>query len=228
MLSNVQRNRNYEIGATSAIFKQKIYKNRWMYLLHTAADVIHHKKTKCISLCNNAGTVVHRDCTGYMSTTCKPCPPGTFMSQPNGLHRCFTCKNCAKSQGLYIQSKCTTIKDTVCDVLDGYYCIDYSDSQCRRAQIHRVCRPGQETKTPGTKASDTECVDCAHGFYSPSGLNCTKWRDCAARNEILKECGSPVKDVTCEQKPKERNGLVDLILTTLEDFYRFLLGSESQ
>uniref|UniRef100_A0A672LT74 TNFR-Cys domain-containing protein n=1 Tax=Sinocyclocheilus grahami TaxID=75366 RepID=A0A672LT74_SINGR len=174
---------------------------------------------ECCPMCN-PGSVVHSDCSEDVSTTCKPCPPGTFVNEPNGLHLCFTCKHCAESQGLYIQSKCTTIKNTICDVLDGYYCIDYSNSQCRHAEKHRVCRPGQETKTPGTKASDTECVDCAPGFYSPSGLNCTKWTDCAARNRIQTEGGSPEKDVTCELKPKERYSLVDLIAASFAEFYR--------
>lgn len=52
-------------------------------------------------------------------------------------------------QGLYIQSKCSTIKNTICDVLDGYYCKDYSNSQCLHALKHSVCAPGQETKSPG-------------------------------------------------------------------------------
>ncbi|KAK2898507.1 hypothetical protein Q8A67_009925 [Cirrhinus molitorella] len=160
---------------------------------------------ECCPVCN-IGSVVYRDCSEFMSTTCKPCTPGTFMSKPNGLHQCFTCKHCAESQGLYVQSACTTISDAICDVLDGYHCIDYANSQCRHAEKHSVCRPGQETKTPGTKSSDTVCVDCPLGFYSPSGLNCTKWKDCAARNEKQTENGSPVKDVTCKQKPKERLG----------------------
>ncbi|XP_050972466.1 tumor necrosis factor receptor superfamily member 14-like [Labeo rohita] len=172
---------------------------------------------ECCPMCN-IGSVVRSDCSGDVSTTCKPCPSGTFMSQPNGLYQCFTCKHCDKSQGLYIQSKCTTITDTICDVLDGYHCIDFLNSQCRHAEKHRVCRPGKETKTPGTKVSDTVCVDCPPGFYSPSGLNCTKWTDCAARNEIQKEDGSPVKDVTCEKKPKEC--LVDLIVTSIAEFFR--------
>uniref|UniRef100_A0A673MMG9 Tumor necrosis factor receptor superfamily member 16-like n=1 Tax=Sinocyclocheilus rhinocerous TaxID=307959 RepID=A0A673MMG9_9TELE len=150
---------------------------------------------ECCPMCN-IGSVVYHDCTGDFSTTCIPCSPGTFMSEPNGLYQCFPCRQCAESQGLYIQSKCTTVRDTVCDVLDGYR----------------------------TKASDTECVDCASGFYSPSGLNCTKWTDCAARNEIQAEDGSPVKDVTCEQKPKEIYGLVDLIAASLAEFYRSLFS----
>lgn len=57
--------------------------------------------------------------------------------------------SCLLGQGLHIQSKCTTIKDTICDVLDGYHCIEDSNSQCCHALKHSVCKPGQETKTPG-------------------------------------------------------------------------------
>uniref|UniRef100_A0A673MH95 Tumor necrosis factor receptor superfamily member 16-like n=1 Tax=Sinocyclocheilus rhinocerous TaxID=307959 RepID=A0A673MH95_9TELE len=170
------------------------------------AELLDYKSTvgECCPMCN-IGSVVYHDCTGDFSTTCIPCSPGTFMSEPNGLYQCFPCRQCAESQGLYIQSKCTTVRDTVCDVLDGY----------------RFCKPIMFLRT---KASDTECVDCASGFYSPSGLNCTKWTDCAARNEIQAEDGSPVKDVTCEQKPKEIYGLVDLIAASLAEFYRSLFS----
>ncbi|XP_016415314.1 tumor necrosis factor receptor superfamily member 5-like [Sinocyclocheilus rhinocerous] len=187
---------------------------------------------ECCPMCS-LGSVVYRDCTGDFSTTCIPCSPGTFMSEPNGLYQCFPCRQCAESQGLYIQSKCTTVRDTICDVLDGYHCVRLSDSECLHAEKHSVCKPGQETKTPGTKASDTECVDCAPGFYSPSGLNCTKWTDCAARNEIQAEDGSPVKDVTCEQKTRKRYGLIAFLMTTvifaavLVVLY-LCLGSEAQ
>ncbi|XP_048065003.1 tumor necrosis factor receptor superfamily member 14-like isoform X2 [Megalobrama amblycephala] len=148
------------------------------------------------------GSMVLYDCIGSFSTTCKPCIPGTFISEPSGLHKCFPCKHCDENEGLYIQSKCTTIGDTICDVLDGYHCTEYSNLQCLRAVKHSVCRPGQKTKTLGTKTSDTECENCPFGFYSSSGLNCTKWTDCNARNEIQSEDGSHVKDVKCVQKRK--------------------------
>uniref|UniRef100_A0A672NN29 Zgc:158862 n=1 Tax=Sinocyclocheilus grahami TaxID=75366 RepID=A0A672NN29_SINGR len=161
------------------------------------------------------------DCSGDLSTACKPCTPGTFISEPNGLPKCFTCRNCVESQGFYIQRKCTTIQDTICGVLDGYYCIDYSNLQCSHAQKHSVCKPGQETKTPGTKTSDTVCVDCPHGFYSPLGLNCTKWTDCSARNEIETDNGSSDKDATCTPKRRKRYGLIFFFeFISLEKFHK--------
>nr|XP_055024933.1 tumor necrosis factor receptor superfamily member 14-like [Misgurnus anguillicaudatus] len=163
-------------------------------------------KGECCPMCN-IGSVVLWECSGDSSTTCIPCSPGTYMNEPNGLFKCLTCRNCSKSQGLYIQSQCNTIKDTVCDVLDGYHCVDYSNSQCQLAQKHTVCNPGQEIKTPGTKRSDTKCEDCPSGFYSPTGLNCTRWTDCAVKNEIQTETGSSIKDVACTPKSRSRYGL---------------------
>ncbi|XP_067250874.1 si:ch211-261n11.8 isoform X2 [Chanodichthys erythropterus] len=179
---------------------------------------------ECCPMCS-IGSVVHKDCTGDLSTSCQPCAPGTFISEPNGLHSCFPCKNCDESQGLYIQSKCTTVRDTICDVLDGYYCSDYSNSQCSRAVKHSVCKPGQETKTPGTKTSDAVCVDCISGYFSPSGLNCTKWTDCTARNGIKTENGSFVKDVTCTPK-RQRYGLICAVVLTV--FFIILLLIRAQ
>ncbi|XP_051760532.1 LOW QUALITY PROTEIN: tumor necrosis factor receptor superfamily member 14 [Ctenopharyngodon idella] len=181
---------------------------------------------ECCPMCN-IGTVVRRDCIGDLSTSCQPCAPETFMNEPNGLHTCFPCKTCAESQGLYIQSKCSTIKNTICDVLDGYYCRDYSNSQCLHALKHSVCAPGQETKSPGTKTSDTVCVDCPPGFYSPSGLNCIRWTDCTARNEIEAEKGSSEKDVTCTPKIRERYGLILAVVLTSLLYIILLLISQS-
>ncbi|XP_056319683.1 tumor necrosis factor receptor superfamily member 14-like isoform X3 [Danio aesculapii] len=129
---------------------------------------------ECCPMCGT-GSIVRSDCSGDSSTTCKPCPSGTFMNEPNGLHNCFPCKNCAEDQGLYMQSKCTTMHDSICDVLDDHYCIDLSNQQCSHAVKHSVCKAGQETKTKGTKTTDTVCVDCAPGFYSSSGIPCIKW-----------------------------------------------------
>uniref|UniRef100_A0A4W5JF32 TNFR-Cys domain-containing protein n=1 Tax=Hucho hucho TaxID=62062 RepID=A0A4W5JF32_9TELE len=53
-------------------------------------------------------------------------------------------------------------------LLDGYYCRSF-------AVEHTHCSPGQSTKSPGTKTTDTMCEECQHGFYSQHGVNCTAW-----------------------------------------------------
>ncbi|XP_057212639.1 tumor necrosis factor receptor superfamily member 5-like isoform X2 [Triplophysa rosa] len=156
----------------------------------------------------NIGSVVYRDCAGDFSTTCIPCLHGKFMDKPNGVYDCSICKHCSERNGLYIQSKCTTIQNSICDVLDGYHCIDNTSSECQHALKHSECKPGQESKTPGTKRSDTVCVDCPSGFYSSTGENCTRWRDCAAKNEIKTEAGNSIKDVTCTQQNRGRYGVI--------------------
>ncbi|XP_056629499.1 tumor necrosis factor receptor superfamily member 5 [Triplophysa dalaica] len=160
-------------------------------------------KGDCCPMCN-IGSVVYHDCIGDFSTTCIPCSHGKFMDKPNGLYNCSICKHCSESKGLYIQSQCSTIKDTVCDVLDGYHCTDFTNSQCQHALKHSVCEPGEEIKTPGTKTADTVCEVCPPGFYSPTGVNCTIWTDCAAKNEIETKAGSSITDVTCIQQKRSR------------------------
>ncbi|XP_053536348.1 tumor necrosis factor receptor superfamily member 14 [Ictalurus punctatus] len=164
---------------------------------------------ECCPMCN-IGSVVLRDCTGDYSTSCKPCSKGMFMNEPNGLNKCFSCKSC--DTGLYVLQECTTIKDTVCEVLDGYYCIQKSGRECSLASKHSECEPGQQVKTPGTKASDTVCEPCPPGFYSPKGVNCTKWTDCWVNNEVVDQEGTSITDVQC--KPRRRRS-VYLILIPL-------------
>ncbi|XP_036435335.1 tumor necrosis factor receptor superfamily member 14-like [Colossoma macropomum] len=163
---------------------------------------------ECCPMCS-LGQVVYRDCIGDSSTTCKPCYSGTFMNQPNGFNRCFQCKTCDKEQGLHNLHACTTISNTVCGVLDGYYCKDRDENkECAFALKHRQCEPGEEIKVPGTKDSDTVCEVCPHGFYSPLGINCTKWTDCSVKDQIKDKEGSSVKDVQCKVKTRQRHGLI--------------------
>ncbi|XP_037391502.1 tumor necrosis factor receptor superfamily member 14-like isoform X2 [Pygocentrus nattereri] len=131
------------------------------------------------------------------------------MNQPNGFTKCFQCKTCDKEQGLYSIHICTTISNTVCGVLDGYYCKDRKENkECTFALKHRQCEPGEGIKVPGTKDRDTECEECPHGFYSPLGINCTKWTDCSVKDQVKDTEGSSVKDVQCKVKFRERHGLI--------------------
>ncbi|XP_047656304.1 tumor necrosis factor receptor superfamily member 14-like isoform X2 [Tachysurus fulvidraco] len=166
---------------------------------------------ECCPLCAK-GSVVMKDCHGDYNTTCKPCSKGTFMIGPNGFHNCHRCKICVN--GLFISQDCTTIKDTVCGVLDGYYCKHFADDRndCFLAIKHSKCKPGEQINTPGTKASDTVCEPCSPGFYSPEGVICSKWTDCSVRNEIEVKEGTNIKDVQCKSR-RSRYGLIATLLT---------------
>ncbi|KAL6459130.1 hypothetical protein MHYP_G00326020 [Metynnis hypsauchen] len=162
---------------------------------------------ECCPMCS-IGQVVYRHCSGDSNTTCRPCRSGTFMNQSNGFTRCLLCKICDKAKGLYDLHSCTTISNRVCGVLDGCYCKDRENKECTFALKHRQCDPGEGIKVPGTKDSDTECEECPHGFYSPLGINCTKWTDCSVKDQIKDTEGSSVKDVQCKVKTRERHGLI--------------------
>ncbi|KAF5884448.1 tumor necrosis factor receptor superfamily member 5-like isoform X1, partial [Clarias magur] len=160
---------------------------------------------------NESGVVVYKDCSDLYSTSCKPCSKGTYMNEPNGHRSCFQCKTCGRAQGLSILQDCTTIQDTICEALDGYYCLDYKNRECIRAVEHSKCTPGQYIKTSGTKASDTVCEACPPGFYSPKGVNCIKWTDCSDNNEVEAQEGTDITDVKCKPKRK-RYGLIGVLV----------------
>ncbi|XP_060788280.1 tumor necrosis factor receptor superfamily member 14-like [Neoarius graeffei] len=159
---------------------------------------------ECCSLCDR-GFAVRKDCSGDYNTRCKPCLKGEFMNIPSGFHKCLPCKTC--DAGLSILQACTTVMNTVCEVLDGYYCLRYLDGECCLAVKHSGCKPGQQIKTLGTKDSDTVCEPCPLGFYSPEGVNCTKWTDCSVRNEVEDQEGTSIRDVQCKPT-RERYGLI--------------------
>ncbi|XP_072537639.1 tumor necrosis factor receptor superfamily member 5-like isoform X2 [Salminus brasiliensis] len=185
---------------------------------------------ECCPMCS-AGTVVLRDCSGDFSTSCKPCTRGTFMNNPNGFKNCFQCKSCDSEQGLYVLHKCTSMSNTVCDILDGYYCTEYTDSECSFALKHRHCSSGEEIKAPGTKTSDTVCEACPSGYYSPLGINCTKWTDCSAKNEIQDKEGSSVEDVHCKPMSRERYGLIAVgvvVVLTTASFLTYSCTAETK
>ncbi|XP_066500450.1 tumor necrosis factor receptor superfamily member 5-like isoform X2 [Hoplias malabaricus] len=154
------------------------------------------------------GMVVLRDCVGDYSTACKPCSKGTFMNEPNGLEKCFPCKTCSNEQGLYVSRPCSTINNAVCEVMDGYYCADFSEMECTFAVKHTECHEGEEIKVPGTKTSDAVCQPCPEGFYSPLGVNCTRWTDCSVKDKVMEKEGNSVKDVQCKPKSRRRDGLI--------------------
>ncbi|CAI5640758.1 unnamed protein product [Oreochromis niloticus] len=131
--------------------------------------------------------VVQRDCTAYSGTQCRLCDLGTFMNQPNGLSTCFPCTSCDTGHGLFVKQNCTATTDTVCDILNGYHCKGFTNSNgCSLAGKHSQCAAGQRIKEPGTSTSDTVCEDCQPGFFSKDGVNCTAWKTCSNRQIKVK------------------------------------------
>ncbi|CAL8280068.1 unnamed protein product [Boreogadus saida] len=154
----------------------------------------------CCPLCDK-GSVVLRDCTDESSTNCRPCESATYMDAANGRSQCMSCRPCVAEQGLGTQRECSRVRDSACSVLDGFYCqASNQESGCSLAEMHTRCTAGQTAAEPGTRTADTVCDDCATGFYSPDGTNCTAWNICVDGEVELHE-GSRTKDVLCAKAP---------------------------
>ncbi|KAE8293046.1 Tumor necrosis factor receptor superfamily member 11A Osteoclast differentiation factor receptor [Larimichthys crocea] len=126
-------------------------------------------RNECCPMCP-PGNRVRTDCTEYRSTSCQPCYEGTYMNQLNGLRNCLTCTNCGAGSGLKIHTACTTTSDTVCEPLEGFYCLDPPGSGCMTAREHTTCKPGQYISQKGTAFRDTVCSECSDGTYSNGTL----------------------------------------------------------
>ncbi|XP_047678996.1 tumor necrosis factor receptor superfamily member 14-like [Tachysurus fulvidraco] len=122
------------------------------------------------------GQHVKIHCSKLTKTTCLPCPDSTYSAKPNDRSVCSKCTVCKTVNGLRVKANCTRTSDTVCEPVEGFYCTDEYKGSCRYAVEHTKCTPGQYIKQKGTEASDTICEP---GFYSPEGVNCSKWTDCS-------------------------------------------------
>uniref|UniRef100_A0A8D2ZF35 TNFR-Cys domain-containing protein n=1 Tax=Scophthalmus maximus TaxID=52904 RepID=A0A8D2ZF35_SCOMX len=143
----------------------------------------------------STGKRVKTDCTEYRSTSCLPCVNRTsFMTHSNGLRECFPCA----SSGLKINSLCTTTSDTVCEPLEGFYCIDRRGSRCVEALRHKRCQPGQYIIHKGTALTDTECSDCSDGTFSNgTSTSCQPHTQCESQNLQLIKPGTVSTDAEC-------------------------------
>ncbi|XP_033984993.1 tumor necrosis factor receptor superfamily member 14-like isoform X2 [Trematomus bernacchii] len=150
-------------------------------------------KAGCCPMCRK-GTIVQEDCSYVAGTLCSRCEKGTYMNQPNGLNRCFTCTSCDSGHGLFVLQGCSETTDTVCEVIDGYFCKDVTG--CSAAQKHTTCVPGERIKEPGTSREDAQCELCQPGFFSKHGVNCNDWITCSETQVKLKE-GTESSDVVC-------------------------------
>ncbi|KAM9430521.1 tumor necrosis factor receptor superfamily member 5-like isoform 2-T3 [Salvelinus alpinus] len=134
---------------------------------------------KCCPMCS-PGNRVHKHCTEFTSTSCVHCTDSTFLDEPNGLTACIPCtNNCDPGFGLMVKKPCTPSSDTVCETLEGFYCLDPTKDGCRAAQRHSSCKPGQYISHTGTTSTDTVCSDCTGDAYSNGSFtSCQTYTQC--------------------------------------------------
>uniref|UniRef100_A0A8P4K6C9 TNFR-Cys domain-containing protein n=1 Tax=Dicentrarchus labrax TaxID=13489 RepID=A0A8P4K6C9_DICLA len=155
------------------------------------------------------GSRVKTDCTEFRSTSCLSCTEGTFMNQPTGRTQCFSCTICDTGSGLKIKTSCTIISDTVCEPLEGFYCLDSTEDGCMSAQRHTLCRPGQYIRQNGTALTDTECSDCSAGTYSNGTFpSCQSHTQCESMKLQLIKAGTVSTDAQCGEQSSYPTGTV--------------------
>ncbi|XDV49151.1 hypothetical protein PO909_018453 [Leuciscus waleckii] len=165
--------------------------------LSTCARAEYEINGECCPMCAPGNHVLWH-CTLDTSTTCVPCSALTYIDEPNGLDKCFPCSVCDAEQGLGIKRSCTRSADTVCEPLDGFYCIEKNKGSCTHAVQHSECHPGQYIRQAGTAFTDTVCVNCTEGTYS-NGSFTTCQPHSICESEGLKEIkpGTMSSDVEC-------------------------------
>ncbi|XP_076596224.1 tumor necrosis factor receptor superfamily member 5-like [Chaetodon auriga] len=155
---------------------------------------------ECCPMCL-PGSRVKTDCTEFRSTSCLPCSEGTFMNRPNGLKHCFSCTSCDAGSGVKIKTSCTTTSDTVCEPLEGFYCLEHTENGCMTAQKHTRCQPGQYIHQKGTALTDTVCSDCTNGTYSNGTFpSCQPHTQCESANLQLIKPGTVSTDAECGEQ----------------------------
>lgn len=154
-------------------------------------------ETFCCPKCPQ-GKRVKTHCTLTRSTSCTGCLEGTFMDEDTGREECFPCTNCGQDSKLKDKIRCTTTSNSVCEPLEGAYCVDFRDGGCARAQTHSSCKPGQHISERGTMNRDTLCSDCRSGTFSNGTLtSCLPHTDCRSLDRKQVKPGSLVADAVC-------------------------------
>ncbi|XP_042155878.1 tumor necrosis factor receptor superfamily member 5-like [Oncorhynchus tshawytscha] len=122
----------------------------------------------------------------------------------------FLCANCDPGLGLMVRQPCTPSSDTVCETLEGFYCLDPTKDGCRAAQRHSSCEPGQYISHTGTTSTDTVCAVCPGKTYSDGSLtSCQPHTEC----EFLEiEPGTPWSDSECGVSSLPTAGIIAGVL----------------
>uniref|UniRef100_A0A8P4KLH1 TNFR-Cys domain-containing protein n=1 Tax=Dicentrarchus labrax TaxID=13489 RepID=A0A8P4KLH1_DICLA len=146
-------------------------------------------------------------CTEFRSTSCLSCTEGTFINHPTGRRQCYSCTICDAGSGLKIKTSCTTTSDTVCEPLEGFYCLNSTEDGCMSAQRHTLCQPGQYISQKAL--TDTECSDCSAGTYSDGTFpSCRPHTQCESMNLQLIKAGTVSTDAQCGEQSSNPTGIV--------------------
>ncbi|XP_044226879.1 tumor necrosis factor receptor superfamily member 14-like [Thunnus albacares] len=160
-----------------------------------------------------AGSRVKTDCTEFRSTSCLPCTDGTYMNHPTGLKYCLTCGNCDSGSGLQIKTSCTSTSNTVCQPLEGFYCMDSTEDGCMKALKHTSCQPGQYIRQKGTALRDTECTDCSGGTFSDGTFtSCQPHTQCESLKLQLIKPGTDSADAECGKQSSKGTIIVICVI----------------
>uniref|UniRef100_A0A8C5FD71 TNFR-Cys domain-containing protein n=1 Tax=Gadus morhua TaxID=8049 RepID=A0A8C5FD71_GADMO len=153
--------------------------------------------TECCPECPPGWHVV-KDCTHGSITECSTCPNGTFQAGYNEQKQCSTCTKCDADRGLKVNESCSSTSDAVCGVLDGFFCSDSNGRECRAAQRHTVCSPGQYIDQRGTADKDTKCLHCTDGTFSDgTRSSCKNHTKCDSVGGVQIQPGTDSTDSTC-------------------------------
>ncbi|XP_016350612.1 tumor necrosis factor receptor superfamily member 14-like isoform X1 [Sinocyclocheilus anshuiensis] len=170
---------------------------------------------QCCPMCA-PGNRVRWHCTDDTSTTCVPCPPLTFLDEPNGLMECFPCTVCDANRGLRLSEVCTRSSDAVCGPLERFYCIEKKKGSCTLAVRHSKCNPGQYIKQAGTGSTDTVCADCTGDTYSNGSFSsCLPHTKCEAMGLAETNPGTHSSDSECGNPPTAVAIIASSVIVTL-------------
>ncbi|XP_042286840.1 tumor necrosis factor receptor superfamily member 14-like [Thunnus maccoyii] len=108
------------------------------------------------------------------------------------------CVLACKGSGLQIKTSCTSTSNTVCQPLEGFYCMDSTEDGCVKALKHTSCQPGQCIRQKGTALRDTECTDCSDGTFSDGTFtSCQPHTQCESLKPRLIKPGTDSADAEC-------------------------------
>ncbi|XP_045402232.1 tumor necrosis factor receptor superfamily member 25 isoform X3 [Lemur catta] len=118
-----------------------------------------------------AGHYLQAPCTKPCGTsTCHPCPQGTFLARDNH-HKthCTRCQACDEQASQVALENCSAVADTHCGCEPGWF-VDCRVSQCSNSSPFH-CRPCLDCGTLhrhtllSCSSRDTDCGTCLPGFY---------------------------------------------------------------